>query len=52
MEIVRYVNGELIYGEIPEITVENTILFQILRELQNRIALQSLESSDQFFLNN
>lgn len=40
MEIVRYINGEKICGDMPQIRVDNPCIIQIVKDLKNRLTTQ------------
>lgn len=36
MEVIRYINGQRIAGDLPVMTVENQRMLQILQEIEMR----------------
>lgn len=40
MEIIRYINGEKICGDMPHIRVDNPCMIQIVKDLKGRLISQ------------
>ena len=46
MEVIRYVNGERIPGELPAMRIQNEGTVQILLELQRRFSVPDPSAPD------